>query len=88
MTGSDKQAKTETKKVEELDDGVHDNVTGGGVVGQNFEEVDGIHIDGTVVRNSDTPGGDLSGDQLKDSRKLEQFKWRCRIGAVRFDRQM
>ena len=32
MTGSDKRAKTEIKKVEELDDGVLDNVTGGGVV--------------------------------------------------------
>ena len=58
------------------------------LVGELNAAADGIHIEGTVVRNSDTPGGDLSGDQLKDSRKLEQFKWRCRIGAVRFDRQM
>ena len=38
MTGRDKRAKTETK---ELDDEALDDVTGGDVVGQNFEELRG-----------------------------------------------
>ncbi len=65
MTGRDKGTKTETKKVEELDDEALNDVTGGGVVGQNFEEVRGA-------------------DGLKQS---DEDTWRCRIGAVRFDRR-
>ena len=51
------------------------------LVGELNAAADRIHIEGTVVRNSDTPGGDLSGDQLKDSRAAAQIYWAGEINS-------